>query len=78
MQAPELQSNHTLDPPAIPEGGLHAFHPGRAWRWLRPDLDVTDPDLVAQLDALAALHAVIQAGETELPRHRRAFAHRAG
>jgi hypothetical protein len=77
VQTLDLQSTHTLDPAAQPGGGLHAFHPGRAWRWTRPDLDLTDPALVAQRDALAALHAVIAAGETEPRRHRRAT-HRTG
>jgi hypothetical protein len=74
---PDVQSGHTLDPGDLPAGVLDAFHPAGAWRWTRHTLDPADPGLVADLDALEALHAVIHAGETEPRRHRRAIARRA-
>ena len=70
VATPDLQSSHTLDAADLPTGVLDAFNPAHAWRWTRPDLNLADRDLVAEQDALQALHTFLHASETT-PRPRR-------
>ena len=75
VETPDLQSSHTLDRADLPTGVLDAFNPARAWRWTRPDLTLSDPDLVSQQDALQALHTFLHATENAPRPHRHARHH---
>lgn len=75
VDPPDLRSSHTLDDADRPIGTLDAFNPARAWRWTRPDLRDTDPELAAQQDALGALHALLHGTQTPPRRHRRGAGH---